>query len=124
MIVARTGAAVGLLLAIGYNKLVFWGLNRVWYDIVRTEVLVPKIKILTLLIGFVVSLLVAMLTIWFTLNRKLKQNTAALQRKTITTVSKRTKLVVKAGAWLMLIYGLFTAGMELFKSNGNMIGGV
>ncbi|MFA9392835.1 MAG: ABC transporter permease [Prolixibacteraceae bacterium] len=118
MIVARTGAALGLLMAIGYNKLVFWGLNQVWNDIVRTEVLVPKIKISTLLIGFVVSLAVALFTIWLTLNKKLKQSTATLQRKTISSVSTRVKVMVKVVAWLSFVYGLFTVAMELLKTDG------
>ena len=123
ILTATFGAAVGLLLAIGYNKLVFWGLNRVWNDIVRTEVLVTKIEIITLLIGFLISILVAMFTIYFTLNRKLKQSTVTLQKRNANQLSKHTALMLRIIAWIALLYSLGTVFTELFTGNGNLNSG-
>lgn len=119
IIVARTGAAIGLVLALAYNKLVFWGLNQVWYDIVRTDVLVPKIKITTLLIGFLVSIVVAMVTIWLTLKRKLKANTASLQKKASTSISKPLRISLLILSILSLAYALFSVTTEFTKNELN-----
>lgn len=123
IIVARTGAALGLILAIGYNKLVFWGLNRVWYDIVRTEVLVPKIKITTLLIGFLISLIIALVTIYFSLNKHMKQSTASLQKQALKTVSKRSKNWYKIAACLTGIIGIASIGTALLNGDGSLNAG-
>ena len=123
LIVVGIGAALGLILAIGYNKLVFWGLNQVWNDIVRTEVLVSKIKIATLLIGYIVSLLVALVTIYFTLNKQMKQSTASLQKRAVKPLSKRKKNIYKIAAWLTGFIGIGSIGIEIFQGNGNLNAG-
>lgn len=123
IMVARAGAFLGIFLAIGYNKLVFWGLNQVWYDIVRTQVLVPEIKIVTLLIGFLISLLIAMITIWLTVRKKLKQQTASLQRKAVNRLSKTWRIVIKIAAGLSTAAGIGIALTAWIKSSGNQNSG-
>jgi putative ABC transport system permease protein len=120
LIVSLIGAALGLVLAIGYNKMVFWALNRVWNDIVRTEVLITKITPSTLLIGFLISVVAAMLTIHFTLRRKMKQQTAALQRRAFSTFSNKKKKVLKAVTLLSFIVAIVLVIFQLIGSNGNL----
>ena len=79
-LVAFLGTLVGIGLALVYNKLVFLGLNRVWQEIVRTNVLEMNIQPITLLTGFGISILVSWLTIAIVLNRKLKQRTSGIQK--------------------------------------------
>lgn len=117
---AALGAAIGLLLAIGYNNLVFWALNQVWNDIVRTEVLVTKIVPFTLIIGFVISVLVALITILFTLNRKMKQQTAVLQRKAFSIVSKKRRHLLKALTWASFLISSALVFSQLLIVNGNL----
>jgi ABC-type antimicrobial peptide transport system permease subunit len=87
-LVSLLGAIPGLLLAMAYNELVFCGLNRVWNDIVRTDLLISHYRLSTLLIGLLISVLVSMATIWLVLRKALKRNIVQLQRKQ-TSVSKR-----------------------------------
>lgn len=122
-IVAVTGAMLGLILAIAYNKLVFWGLNQVWYDIVRTEVLVPKIKGITLVIGFLVSVLVSMVAIYFTLRKKLNQSLASLQKRGQKEITKGKRLMLSAFFGLSLLVGLGLVFAELLKARGNLNSG-
>ena len=50
-VVTLLGAGMGLLLSVGYSRLVFGGLNRIWHDIVRTEVLHLHFDLTTLVVG-------------------------------------------------------------------------
>jgi len=72
MIVALVGAAAGLLLAVLYNRLVFHALNGVWRDIVRTDMMLIRVRPVTLLTGLAISLAVSILALWFPLTRMLK----------------------------------------------------
>ena len=72
MIVALVGAAAGLLLAVLYNRLVFHALNGVWRDIVRTDMMLIRVRPVTLFTGLAISLAVSFLALWFPLTRILK----------------------------------------------------
>jgi hypothetical protein len=76
MVVAFFGALLGLLLAVVYNQMIFSALNTIWMDIVRTEMLVVDIRVLTLMTGLLVSLAIAFLSIFFPLGRLLKRPAA------------------------------------------------
>jgi putative ABC transport system permease protein len=69
ILVATAGILAGVVLAILYNRLIFLALNSIWMDIVRTEMLVTHTRVLTLIVGFVISLAVA----WFALALPLKR---------------------------------------------------
>ncbi|MDA3823466.1 MAG: ABC transporter permease, partial [Bacteroidales bacterium] len=73
IIVALIGGLIGMGLAILYNRLVFHALNSIWVDIVRTSMLEVNIKILTLLMGFIISITIAWIVIYFTLKKFLKK---------------------------------------------------
>ncbi|MGF7137832.1 ABC transporter permease [Roseimarinus sediminis] len=120
LLIAVAGALPGLLLAVLYNRMVFWGLNHVWNDIVRTSVLVPKIETGSLLTGFLLSVLVALLTVAFSLRSALKKNTAALQRKAATIMSRRSRIILHLFAWLALAYALLSVLLEVQGSNANL----
>lgn len=120
LFIASIGAIIGLVLALGYNKLVFWALNQVWNDIVRTEILVIKIVPFTLIIGFVISILVALLTILFTLKQKMKQQTATLQRRVYLSISKTKKNFLKILALFVFIVALAMVSTQLLGGDGNL----
>jgi ABC-type antimicrobial peptide transport system permease subunit len=82
-ITAFMGSLVGIFIALLYNELVFNALNNLWYDIVRTDVLVTKLYPSTLLLGFVITFGISLLSQYFTVRRMLKQESADLQKRTI-----------------------------------------
>jgi putative ABC transport system permease protein len=123
VLVAATGSLLGLILAIGYNELVFWGLNRVWNDIVRTDVLVSKIRFTTLLVGYLISVFVAIVTLFFALNRKLKQSAASLQKRISVKMSSKRKLIVSIIATIMLTSALIIIALDILKGSGNQNAG-
>jgi len=91
--VALLGAIPGLALAVAYNELVFWGLNKVWNDIVRTDLLISHYLFSTLFIGLVISVLVSTLTIWLVLRKAMNQSIVQLQRKQKSTSKKWISIV-------------------------------
>ncbi len=80
MAVALAGALAGTALAVVYGKLVFRGLNRVWQDIVRTDVLEISIQPWSLAGGFMISMLLAWgVTAWL-VRRHLTMSVIQLQQ--------------------------------------------
>ncbi len=115
--ISALGALAGVALAVLYNELVFIGLNRVWHDIVRTDVLLSHYKILTLFIGFAISVLVSLVTIWFVLRKTLKRNIVQLQRRQQISSKKSTIRYEKIVAFLFLVFGLGVLVVQLMGSN-------
>lgn len=74
MVVALVGALAGLLLSIGYNRLVFIALNGVWSDVVRTEMMYMDVQVSTLATGLILTLAIALAAIFFPLQRQLKKH--------------------------------------------------
>lgn len=83
LLVATTGAVLGVFLAIAYNELVFKGLNKVWYDIARTSILETRVSLTSLIKGFVISVLISWLSIVMVVQHKLKQSIADVHKQTI-----------------------------------------
>jgi putative ABC transport system permease protein len=108
MIVALLGAAAGLLLAILYNRLVFSALNGVWLGIVRTEMMVIDIQWTTLLTGFLMTLAVAWLALFFPLNmflrRKVRQHVSP--KKTIQGTRLRQLYTIAGIIFALSGFGL------------------
>jgi len=88
--ISIVGATAGLFLTIGYSKLILLALNKLWYDIIRTDVLVLEFKPGTLITGFIISVLLGMVVVFFgtrkTINRINKKevlNTAHSKKKNL-----------------------------------------
>ncbi|MEX2371096.1 MAG: FtsX-like permease family protein [Bacteroidales bacterium] len=109
--VAVAGTTVGLLLAVVYNRLIFMALNSIWMDIVRTTTLEVSIQPRTMVMGFMASMAIAFMVIWFPLGRYIKKmerrhirkpgkdvivgsNPAMLLTMTVLTVTAAIGLVI------------------------------
>ena len=116
LLVAAAGAAVGLILAIGYNQGVFKALNTIWSPIVRTQSLVSQIRYSTLFLGFCISLFISFLTIYSTLHRLLKQQAHVLQSGTVRVKSEWRYKLKKGLAYLI---GLIAIVLVLWTYSAN-----
>jgi putative ABC transport system permease protein len=67
-VVAMFGGIQGLIVSIFYTSLVFKILNTLWFEIVRTDVLLIKIYPTTLISGLIISILVSLIAILFRLS--------------------------------------------------------
>jgi putative ABC transport system permease protein len=112
---AFLGSILGLFLALAYNKLVFYGLNRVWQDIVRTDVLEILVTPKSLISGFFISMIVAMSTVWISLNRILDRTILKNQSSKISDTGKRTKWIIRGITTLMFLASIGLTAAEIFS---------
>ena len=78
--IALIGTLVGLLVTIGYCKLILLALNQLWNDIVRTDVLELQFKVGTLLTGFLISFLLSICVVYFGSKRAIDR----INKKTVS----------------------------------------
>jgi putative ABC transport system permease protein len=63
------GAGLGLVLSIGYSRLVFGGLNQIWQDIVRTDVLILHFNPAVLAAGLTAGIVLGLVIVWLGVKR-------------------------------------------------------
>ncbi len=80
MTVGLLGIFAGAVMAIYYNKVVFYALNTMWFDIVRTPALQERIEPGTLAMGMSISLVLSLTILWYNTSKFLRQNSIGLQK--------------------------------------------
>ncbi|HZZ71490.1 MAG TPA: FtsX-like permease family protein [Pirellulales bacterium] len=118
-IVALVGAALGVLVGIGYAWLMLVGLKTWWLGAVTTPFLTLYLTPTSLLIGFVAGEIVACLTILFALRRlhrvsvrRLLEGQATPPRATVGLHSRRRQAIALALAVLAIGLGLFAGRLS------------
>jgi putative ABC transport system permease protein len=85
---------LGALLSVAYSKLVFWGLNRLWYDMVRTEVLSLYFNPSLIISGMIISGMAAMAVVFFSLRKNIhRHSNPQIQADEKITQSRKEKPV-------------------------------
>ncbi len=117
LVVALFGGIIGLILSVFYTQIVFKILNTLWFDIVRTDVLLIKIYPLTVAMGLVISVLVSLVAIYISVSRFQKQKTAELQKQTAAAKNKTKEIVWNLIMILALVsaVGIFVSQVFLSK---------
>jgi len=133
LIIAVLGGILGAIVGILYNYAMLIGLNSVWYDVVRTNMISVFIKPTTLMIGAISGALIATLSIYFVSKKRLKQPIAFLIKNRIATsfsIKSKTKvsILIALLSFAIVIFILaysFATSVEsnagLFLSAGGMI---
>ncbi|MFP6591671.1 MAG: FtsX-like permease family protein [Candidatus Latescibacterota bacterium] len=94
LLLAVIGSAVGLVAAVGYGWLMMAGLGTWWQAAVGTSALRLHVEGLTLLIGFCLSLLVVVLSLFLTLRKLGRASVRTLLAGVVeATIGARGKLV-------------------------------
>jgi len=125
LIITVSGAVAGVLISIGYSKLILMGLNHLWYDIVRTESLSLHFSSVTLVTGFLVSVILGM-AVAFIGTRK--QGVGASRPsvgiksgsgfKNSTVIKRKFQLkYLTVGLFLLTISWIYYLTTDLSKSN-------
>ncbi|TAJ11597.1 ABC transporter permease [Marinilabiliaceae bacterium JC017] len=81
-VTALLGGGAGALLGIVYNYGILAGLNSVWQEVVKTDMLMVHIRLATLLTGAISGIVIALAAIWFVTCRKLQQPVVGLIKDT------------------------------------------
>jgi len=111
LVLSAGGAAMGVLVGLGYTKLVLLGLATVWQDAISSVDLEFHYETPTLLLGFALSLLASMATAWMAIRKALRSSplrllhsAAGVELETPGARStSRARLVGVAGLVLALV---------------------
>ncbi len=115
-IVALFGGILGIIASVFYTQLVFKILNTLWFDIVRTDVLLIKIYPTTVVLGLVISLLVSLAAIFISVSRFQKQKTAELQKQASVEKNKKKEQVWNAIMFVTLVVSVAIFIYQVFFS--------
>ncbi len=93
------GVLIGLGLAVVYTKIIFLFLNSLWWDIVRTNVLLINLDAFTLVAGAIVSLIISIIAIFITVKIHINKTVLNLHKPDAKLPNKRwqsLKLAISA----------------------------
>ncbi|HQR07541.1 MAG TPA: FtsX-like permease family protein [Gemmatales bacterium] len=113
-LLAILGTLVGIPLAIGYAKLMIAGIRSGWGGLLASDSLSLHFTPTTLIIGAVISLLIALLSMFLSLRSLVKVPTPTLlagRTETTTFDNKPSRAWVR---WLPLITGILALGLIAF----------
>jgi len=103
-LVALLGTAAGIFAGILYLKSVIYLLGTLWQGAVGNTILKIHIGVPTLAMGFAISLLLAIATMWFTARRHLKLTAARLLSESngLTEIPRGNSRLASAVFWISL----------------------
>ncbi len=110
------GVLIGTFLGLLYTRLVFYGLGKVWGDIVRTTILEVKVLPKTLIIGGISSIVVSLVSLYFVIKKLTRSNIASLQKK-LTKTKQETISIQKISAVTSLVLGIILIVWQLISSD-------
>ncbi|MDD2305654.1 MAG: ABC transporter permease [Prolixibacteraceae bacterium] len=116
------GILLGIPFGIYYNHLILKAINTIWVDIVRTSIVDIYIRPVSLMMGSLIIAAMSFTAIWVILNRFLKNEAVALQRKSVSGKVKSGKRSLWIGLALIAlsIIILFSMGFRSGEINPEM----
>jgi putative ABC transport system permease protein len=116
------GILLGIPFSIFYNHLILKAINTIWVDIVRTSIVNIHIRPGSLLMGSLIIAVLSITAIWFILNRFLKNEAIALQRKLVSGKVKTGRWSLGLGLFLITFsfFLLFSMGFRSGEINPEM----
>jgi putative ABC transport system permease protein len=130
LIVVVAGSALGLIAAVGYARLMIYGLTHWWVDAVGTKELILSVQPVSLLTGFGIAVVAALISIWWALRQlkglSLREQLAGVVEKEVdlATQHKRARgsqrrATISAGLALLVTIGI---GAGLIPATGAFFG--
>jgi len=116
------GILLGIPFSIFYNRLILEAINTIWVDIVRTSIVNIHIRPVSLIMGSLIIAVLSITAVWFILNRFLKNEAIALQRKSVSGKVKGGKRSLIIGIFLIAFSFilLFAMGFRSGEINPEM----
>ena len=112
---AMVGGLIGSVLAIGYAKLMIYGLTHWWVDAVGTKNLILDVWPPSLVIGFLIAVIAAVISIWWALRQlkplSLREQLAGVTEREVdlSTQQARGKKVMRRAIICTALAGLLIA---------------
>ncbi|MCZ4693849.1 ABC transporter permease [Ancylomarina euxinus] len=126
------GGILGSIIGIAYNQAVIWGLNSVWQDVVRTNMIQLDVQIQTLIVGALIGMIIALLSVYWVSRKNLKRSVVGLIQNTqANSNSKKKKSFSLLIAGLTFVISILIAAYafasseilnaELLMSSGGLL---
>ncbi|RXQ89876.1 ABC transporter permease [Ancylomarina salipaludis] len=126
------GGILGSLIGIAYNQAIIWGLNSVWQDVVRTNMIQLNVQVQTLIVGAVIGMLIALLSVYWVSRRHLRKSVVGLIQNTnpgSNLKKKKSLSLLSAGfafiiSLLIAVYAFVSSDIlnaELLMSSGGLL---
>ena len=112
------GILGGILLAVGYVKIIFYFLNTLWWDIVRTPVIFVKIQLSTMLIAAILSSVVALMALFIPLRKFISRQIADLHRNLSPVTPKFRVGYTRLISFLLLLSAAILVVWQLVSGKG------
>ena len=131
VIVILSGGVLGVIAGIFYNYGILAGINTIWKDVVRTNMIDVYIFPTTLFTGFFAGALISVITVWFVTRRTLKNSISNLVQSYFTPFyikSKNSKvsLIIAILAFffllLIIVFSFASANLNtnIYLSSGGV----
>lgn len=126
------GGILGSIIGIAYNQTIIWGLNSVWQDVVRTNMIQLHVQTQTLFIGAILGMVIALISIYFVSKKNLKRSVVGLIQNTEVNSNpkKKKRLTLLITIFTLVISLLITVyafasseilNAELLMSSGGLL---
>lgn len=117
VVLALLGGLIGAVAGLGYAKAMLWALMSVWQSAIAGSTLHFYASTTTLLIGFMSSTVVAVLTIWLTLRKQARQPARELLAGEAPTGKPRRRRLAKWVALGSALAGFALVGYAVARGN-------
>lgn len=87
-IMTLLGATIGIGFTLLYTQLLFAGLNGIWQEIIRTDLVYLKLETGTMLFGWFISILIGLTTVYLAIRNLLKRELVELRKFRKSVVPK------------------------------------
>jgi len=125
-LVVVLGSIAGAFTGILYNFIIMAGLNSIWQDVVRTNMIDVFIRPQTLMTGMLSGIVIAGLVIFFITRSKIKQPAIELIKNSVSSTTKSTKSRHRLNLVLIVVGLIATLATVIFtlQSSGTMDSGI
>ena len=106
---------LGAIISIIYSGLVFRALNEIWFDIVRTDVLILHFNPWLILMGMLASLLTGIIVVYWGVKKSIKKHTDLQTSLSQTKIKNRHSSIIR---YIALIFSIVTLMIIIFAFAG------
>ncbi len=109
LLVVGVGSLIGVGLSVIYTRLVFNGLNRIWFDIVRTDVLQLHFNGFNLAMGWLAGIVLGMVAVYWGIGKIVRESISAKDenQKAQNRRWKWSNRLAIAVTCITIIFGLY-----------------
>ncbi len=106
VLIVLMGSIAGTFLGLLYNQVLIAGLNTLWNDMVRTDLIMVNIKYTTLVTSILISVLIALLPIYMVTFKRMKKSITEQLKDDVTNFQHKVQAKNKTVFWGYMLLAL------------------